>query len=330
MPREGHERRRAASPQRVGGSLGQNAVMTRLFALLARCPLALLHPLGSLMGWLAYGLSPSYRRRLKAHTRLAGLSAWQRWQAVGHAGKMVGELPRVWGRPRAQALGSSVQWRHPECVSQAIAEGHGIILLTPHLGCFEITAQAYAERFGHIKPITALYRPAKQAWLAEMMKGARDRPGMLTSPATLSGVRQMLRALKKGETVGVLPDQVPPEGMGVWVPFFGRPAYTMTMAAKLVVQTGCAMVLLRGERLGLLARWRQGCDYIVHASRVPPDVEQVLAAGDAAQSAAAVNRLMEEMIMQAPEQYLWGYNRYKGPRAEILTSAATPAGQAAP
>ena len=159
------------------------------------------------------------------------------------------------------------------------------------------------------------------------MKNARNRPGMLTSPATLSGVRQMLRALKKGETVGLLPDQVPPEGMGVWAPFFGRQAYTMTMAAKLVAQTGCAVVLLRGERLGWRARRHHRCDYIVHADRVAADLEQVLAGGDAAQSAATVNRLMEAMIMQAPEQYLWGYNRYKGPRAEILTSATGTEGQ---
>jgi KDO2-lipid IV(A) lauroyltransferase len=297
--------------------------MSRLFFMLSRWPLAVLHPLGALLGWLAYLLSPSYRKRLKLHTAQAGMGVWQRWQAVGHAGKMVGELPRLWGRPRDLPLGNSVQWTNPECVTQALAEGKGLLLLTPHLGCFEITAQAYADRFGSVKPITALYRPAKQAWLADMMRDSRNRPGMLTSPATLSGVRNMLRALKKGETVGLLPDQVPPEGMGVWTDFFGRPAYTMTMAAKLVVQTGCAVVLLRGERLGWLQRMRQGCDYIVHATRVPRDIEQVLAAGDAAQSAASVNRLMEDLIMQAPAQYLWGYNRYKAPRAEILTTAAT-------
>jgi KDO2-lipid IV(A) lauroyltransferase len=301
--------------------------MARLFFMLSRWPLAVLHPLGALLGWLAYALSPSYRRRLTAHAQQAGMGTWQRWQAVAQAGKMVGEVPRLWGRPRDEMLGERVHWTNPDCVSQALDEGRGILLLTPHLGCFEVTAQAYAERFGQLKPITALYRPAKQAWLAEVMREARNRPGMLTSPATLGGVRQMLRALKKGETVGLLPDQVPPEGMGVWTPFFGRPAYTMTMAAKLVAQTGCAVVLLRGERLSLLARRRQGCDYIVHASRVPSDIEQVLASGDAAQSAAAVNRLMEEMIMQAPEQYLWGYNRYKAPRAEILTSA-TPGAEA--
>jgi KDO2-lipid IV(A) lauroyltransferase len=295
--------------------------MSRVFYSLSHWPLGVLHPLGSLMGWLAYGLSPAYRRRLALHSAQAGVSRWQRWQAVGHAGKMVAELPRLWGRPRDEALGTRVQWRQPEAVQQALSEGHGLLLLTPHLGCFEIAAQAYAERFGADKPITALYRPAKQAWLAGIMEHARNRPGMIASPATLAGVRQMLRALKKGETVGLLPDQVPPEGMGEWAPFFGRPAYTMTMAGKLVAQTGAAVVMLRGERLSLRQRWQLGSDYIVHARRAAPEVEALLAQGDAAQSAAAINRLMEDLIMQCPSQYLWGYNRYKGPRAEILTSA---------
>lgn len=295
--------------------------MSRVFYSLSRWPLGLLHLLGAMMGWLAYGLSPSYRRRLARHARQAGVGRLARWQAVGHAGKMVAELPRLWGRPPDEALGSRVQWRQPDAVQQALDEGHGLLLLTPHLGCFEIVAQAYAERFGAHKPITVLYRPAKQAWLAGIMEHSRNRPGMLASPATLAGVRQMLRALKKGETVGLLPDQVPPEGMGEWAPFFGPSAYTMTMAAKLVAQTGAAVVLLRGERLGLRQRWRQGADFIVHAQRVDPDIEALLAAGDAAQSAAAINRLMEDLIMQCPAQYLWGYNRYKAPRAEILTSA---------
>ena len=296
--------------------------MSRLFSLLSRWPLGVIHPLGGLMGWLAYALSPTYRRRLIAHTRQVGLSRRQRWQAVGHAGKMVAEVPRLWGRPHDERLDSRVQWRHPEAVEQALAEGKGLLILTPHVGCFEMVAQGYAERFGADKPMTALYRPSKQAWLAELMVNARNRPGMVASPATLAGVRQMLRALKKGETVGLLPDQVPPEGMGAWAPFFGRPAYTMTMAAKLVAQTGAAVVMLRGERLNWRQRRRLGTDYVLHAERVAPEVEALLSsADDPAQSSAAINRLMEHMIMQSPEQYLWGYNRYKGPRAEILTSA---------
>jgi KDO2-lipid IV(A) lauroyltransferase len=234
---------------------------------------------------------------------------------------MVAEVPRLWGRPHQQRLGSRVQWRQVALLDQAVAEGKGLMVLTGHLGCFEIVAQAYAERHGAQHPITALYRPSKQPWLADLMVHARNRPGMVASPATLAGVRQMLRALKSGHTVGILPDQVPAQGLGEWAPFFGRSAYTMTMAGKLMAQTGCSAVVLTGERLGLLERLRLGCDYVVHVRRVPPEVEALLRQGDAAASAIAINRLMQEQIMQFPCQYLWGYNRYKGPRAEILTSA---------
>ena len=113
------------------------------------------------------------------------------------------------------------------------AQGRGIVFLTPHLGCFEVTAQAYAERCGALGPMTVLYRPARKAVAARLVDAARARPGLATAPATLAGVRQMMRALRRGEAVGLLPDQVPPEGMGVWAPFFGRPAYTMTLAARL-------------------------------------------------------------------------------------------------
>lgn len=128
--------------------------MLRLFSLLATWPLAVLHPIGSLLGWLAFLLSPTYRRRLVAHARAAGLSTWQVAGAVAHAGKMVGETPRLWGRAREQALGSTVKWTNPEAVAQALSEGRGLLLLTPHQGCFEVTAQAYAERFGAQQTIT--------------------------------------------------------------------------------------------------------------------------------------------------------------------------------
>ncbi|MBA4111061.1 MAG: lipid A biosynthesis acyltransferase [Leptothrix sp. (in: Bacteria)] len=293
--------------------------MSRLFFMLARWPLGVLHPVGAALGWITYAASPSYRKRLKAHTNQAGLSRSQRWSAVANAGRMVAELPRLWGRPAGVALGDRVRWVHPEVVEQALAKGKGVVLLSPHLGCFEICAQAYAERFGPQQPITALYRPAKQAWLAGILEHARNREHLHTAPATLSGVRQLLRALKSGQTLGMLPDQVPPEGMGVWAPFFGPPAYTMTMVNKLAFQTGASLVWLRGERLGFWQRHKVGADFIVHAQAAAPGLVEAVLRGDPAESAAALNHEMEGLIMQCPQQYLWGYNRYKQPKADILT-----------
>lgn len=295
--------------------------MTRLFFMLASWPLGLLHVIGSILGWLVYALSPSYRRRFAAHATAAGLSVRQRWSAVAHNGRMVAELPRLWGRPKESSLSRTTQWRNPEAIEQALAQGKGLIILTPHVGCFEMVAQAYADRFGQTHPMTALYRPAKQAWLADIMLHARTRPGLNSAPATLSGVRTLLRALKSGQCTGLLPDQVPPEGMGVWAPFFGRDAYTMTMAGKLAHQTGAAIVLMRGERLGLRDRLRLGCDYLVHAQACPDYLSDAIQSGDALAAATAINRAMESVIMANPEQYLWGYNRYKGPRSDILTTA---------
>jgi len=296
--------------------------MSLVLRLLAISPLWLLHGLGAVMGWLTYAASPPYRRRLKAHAALAGVSPAHTRQAVAQAGKMVAELPKLWLRPADEPLGALADWPDRGPVEQALAAGRGLVLLTPHLGAFEICAQAYAEHFGHRSPITVLYRPARQVWLRRWVERSRQRPGLLTAPASLQGVRQLIRALRQGGTVGLLPDQVPPQGQGVWAPFFGRPAYTMTLAARLVQQTGAALVLLWCERLP------HGRGYRVHTRAVAPAVMAELAEADPAQSAALINRLMEQLILEGPQQYLWGYNRYKQPR-QAPDAAAVPADEAA-
>lgn len=279
--------------------------MSTLFRILSHCPLWLLHAFGAGLGWLGYALSPGYRRRLRENAARAGCSGRAMREAVAQAGKMVGELPWLWMRPPGQALGAWVTWHGAECIEAARAAGRGIVFLTPHLGSFEVTAQAFAERFGRESPITVLYRPARKTWLRPLVETARRRPGLATAPATLAGVRQLIRALKAGEAVGLLPDQVPPEGMGVWAPFFGQPAYTMTLAARLARQGGAIVIMAWGERLP------RGRGYQVHVS------ELAEALPDQAESAAAsINRAMEHLIRQCPEQYLWGYNRYKSPRRE--------------
>ena len=203
--------------------------MIQLFSLLSKLPLWLLHALGWLLGWLSFLLSPSYRRKFRENVVQAGY----RWAsvrgAVGGAGRMVGELPRLWlGAP------THCEWENDACVERAYAAGRGVVFLTPHLGCFEISAQGLASRYaGRYGPLTVLYRPARQPWLAKLMQAARDRPGLKTAPTSLAGVRQMIRSLRNGHAVGLLPDQVPPDGMGTWAPFFGRDAYTMTLSARL-------------------------------------------------------------------------------------------------
>ena len=282
--------------------------MLSLFRWLARRPLWFLHALGAALGWITYGASPSYRTRFDENARKAGITRADARPAIAAAGRMVAEAPFLWMRPTGEPIGPQLNWQGRELIVAALEAGRGVLLLTPHMGSFEVTAQAIAQDLAPLHgPITVLFRPARKAALREVMDQSRARPGVATAPATLAGVRQMMRALRRGEAVGLLPDQVPPDGMGVWVPFFGTPAYTMTLAARLVQQTGAVPLLIWGERLA------RGAGYTVRVS----ELGEALPAADSgqAESAAVINRAMERLIRQCPQQYLWGYNRYKAPRA---------------
>ena len=279
--------------------------MPSVFRFLSALPLWLLHAIGALLGWVAFGASATYRRRFLENAARAGYRLRDVCSAVGHAGRMVAEAPRLWLAPALPPC----EVRGAECVERAWEAGRGIVFLTPHIGCFEMSVQEGARRWApEHGPFTILYRPARQPWLARVMQTARNRPGIHAVPTTLQGVRQMLKALRAGRAVGLLPDQVPPQGQGLWSPFFGRDAYTMTLAARLVQQTGAAVILARCERLP------SGRGYVLHLEELPEPLAPTL---DAA--VRQINQAMEHLIRQSPGQYLWGYARYKQPRAEAHT-----------
>ena len=274
--------------------------MTAVFRLLARLPLRVLHALGALVGWGVYLASPAWRRRFREQAAQAGYAFGQVRPAVAHIGRMVMELPRLWfGAP------PPVEWENFGCIDEAYAAGRGVLMLTPHLGCFEVAAQAMAARqLAAHGPLTVLFRPARKAWLAPLVAASRQRPGLAAVPTPLTGVRQMIKALREGRAVGLLPDQVPPEGMGTWAPFFGRPAYTMTLAARLALQTGAEVRMVWGERLPA------GRGYRLHCRELQAPLPESLEA-----AVAHLNAEMERLIRECPGQYLWSYNRYKTPRA---------------
>ena len=272
--------------------------MIFVFRLLARASLATLHRLGALLGWLTWLASPTYRRHLRENMALAlGADSARhvRNAAIVNAGRTSLELPRLWLHPLEETVRLVREVRGWDYVEAAQAAGKGILFLTPHLGCFEVTAQYYSHR----APISVLYRPPKQAWLQTMIEEGRARPQLYLAPADLSGVRTLIKALRRGEAVGMLPDQAPRRGEGRWIDFFGRPAYTMTLAGKLS-ESGAAVVLAWGERLP------DGDGFRLHF--MPPEhpVE-----GSVEERAACISREMERLILKCPEQYLWGYNRYK-------------------
>ena len=268
-----------------------------LMRVAARAPLWIAHAVGVVLGWAAY-CSPAYRRDLRRNLALAGYEGDSRVRraAIGEAGKMVAEAPKILLAPRAEMLALVREFDGREHIDRARAAGKGIVYLTPHFGCFEIAGQALHE----LGPLTALYRPPKIAWLGALLEQRRSRPDGHLAPADLRGVRRLIGALKRGEAILVLPDQVPGRGEGVWTEFFGKPAYTMTLAARLAKRKDSVCLIVTGERLP------RGAGFAVRVRPLP-------AALSGEPTERRINRALEEAIRTRPEQYLWGYNRYKRP-----------------
>lgn len=272
--------------------------MIAVFRFFSLLPLAWLHVLGALAGWLAWLFSPTYRRHLRENMRLAlGEVDARRFRnaAIAHAGMQFIELAKIWLRPLEDAVSQVVAVSGWELVEAAMREGKGIVYLTPHLGCFEITAQYLSTK----APITVLYRPPKRGWMQTLIETGRARKQLHIAAADLAGVRTLLKALKRGEAVGLLPDQAPKVGEGRWLDFFGKPAYTMTLAARLT-ESGAAVIMVWAERLPV------GAGYHFHLQAPTQPI-----GGTTEARAQQISREIEILIRQCPQQYLWGYNRYK-------------------
>jgi len=266
---------------------------------LSLLPLRVLHRLGALLGRLTYALSASYAARMRENLQQAGFvlgdEAGRRLLSatIAEGGKAITELPWVWGRPYQEVLSSVLECQGVQHVEAAEASGRGIIYLTPHLGCFEMCALYLAQR----APITSLYRPPKLRWLETVMRSGRERGQAKLAKADMSGVRLLFKALKRGEAIGMLPDQAPSGGEGEWADFFGRPAYTMTLVGRLAESSGATVLLVSAQR--------QGKGYVIRFEPLRLDFERSVP--------MQINAALEQLIHAFPAQYLWSYNRYKVP-----------------
>ena len=273
-----------------------------LFAVLrlaARLPLSWFHGAGAVLGWLVYASSHRYAERLRSNLYASGVCSGAaqcdalRRKAVAEAGKGMLELIAVWFGSDEKIARLAVACDGWEIVEAARARGKGIIIVTPHLGCFEMVSLYFVQRL----PMTVMYRQPRVAWLEPLMIAGRSRWQATVVPATLRGVRSFYRTLQHSGTVGLLPDQTPGAGEGVWADFFGRPAYTMTLAGRLQRATGAAIIMVFAERLP------GGRGYHLHFDELPT----------ARFDETALNRAIEAQVRRCPEQYLWSYYRYKGP-----------------
>lgn len=279
------------------------ALVLGFVRLCARLPLPVNHALGALLGWLAWAL-PNQARRVSlvnvalcfpelesaARLRLARRSLME-------AGKTLTELGPMWHWPPERLEALVRETVDDRLLFEGYRAGKGVIALIPHLGCWEICNLYYARRV----PLTILYRPPRMHELDVPVQRWRARAGARPASTSRAGVKSLFRALASGEVVGILPDQDPGAGAGVFAPFFGHPARTMTLISRLAQRSGARVVTVYGQRLP------RGRGYRLRYRLVDNDIY----ATDLETSVAALNRAVEHCVRECPEQYQWSYKRFK-------------------
>ncbi len=257
-----------------------------------------IHRIGRWIGYIMYVLMPESKKNIKENIQQSGLlpknqdiQSFTKSNLL-ESGKSYLESLAIWQKEDKLTLKWVKQCKNWHLVEEALSKKKGIIFLTPHMGCFEITSKFYGAQH----PITVLFRRPKMRWLHALTESGRTNQKINLAPANIQGVRLLIQALKRGEAIGILPDQIPGKGEGEWAPFFGKPAYTMSLASKLAEKTGAAVIMAFGERLP------NGEGFHIHLTALTDG---------AIATPALLNKAIETQIAQQPTQYLWSYPRYK-------------------
>jgi KDO2-lipid IV(A) lauroyltransferase len=271
--------------------------------LCAWLPLPVLHGLGWLVGW-GLILVPNRSK----HTTAVNIAlCWPELTDAGRdrllrnslleTGKTIMETGALWLRRGERTLRLIRQVENEALVTEAIGQGRGVVLVTPHLGAWEAAGLYCAARYN----ITCLYRPLRMSELEELVQTARSRLGGTYVPATAQGIRILYKTLARGDAVAMLPDQEPQAGTGLFAPFFGIPAYSMVLLGRLAAKTGAPVIFVWCERLS----WGRG--YRLHFRMAQEDIH----AASPETAVAATNRSVEACVRECPEQYQWSYRRFR-------------------
>ncbi len=275
-----------------------------LFRATARLPLPLAQGLGATLGGLL-SLFPNETRRVARRNIQRCFPDWspaQRRrllrQSLRETGRTAAETAILWLRPLPRVLPLVREVVGEELLQQGMARGRGVIMLSPHLGSWEMTGLYLSAQWG----ITSMYRPPKLVAMNELMLHGRERGGARLVPTDASGVRVLLRALRQGEMIGILPDQDPERDSGVFAAFFGHPAHTMVLLPKLARKSGATVLFIYAERLS----WGRG--FRLHVRPAPAGIDDA----DLGIAATRLNQGVEACVRELPAQYQWGYKRFKG------------------
>ena len=279
------------------------ALFKRLIWVFSKLPLGWNRRLGQGLGWLLWRLPNKAKRITLTNLAIAFPQHDQAWrdrlaqQSLVELGKTVTELGPLWLWPKQKLLPLVKEVRGLEQLEAGLAKQRGVIVLSPHLGAWELMGWYWSVNYG----ITSLYRPPRMASIETFMRAVRERGGAHLVPTDMSGVKALRRALKDQQIVGILPDQDPGASGGVIAPFFNQPANTMLLVAKLAQKAQCPVFYTFAERLPGAEGYRV---HVIAASEQVSDRDDLVAA-------SALNKDVEQALNLCPAQYQWSYKRYK-------------------
>jgi KDO2-lipid IV(A) lauroyltransferase len=280
----------------------QARLISTVARLLSLLPLPVNHLIGTLFGTLAW-ISNSRSRRVTEfnlqHCMPEKPEAERRAMAIAslrHTGRLITECAWIWHRPidvTAKLLHETV---NEQIYIDAVASPHGVIMVTPHIGNWEVIAIPLARQ----SAFTYFYRSPRNKVMDALLLRWRAHLGGQAATLDAKGIRNGLRILKNGGVVGILPDQEPDQAHGVFAPFFDQPALTMTLLSRLAARSNAQVIFVIAERLTTATGWR------IHFF----NAEDAIADPDPVVAASALNRDVQRCIDICPEQYLWDYKRF--------------------
>lgn len=271
--------------------------------LLSPLPISALRRIGGVAGRVAFRMNGRAVRTTRINLDIAFPDEPDAWRqrlardSIRHTAMIASEAVAIWTWPpgRLESLIKQVEGEH---LLTNRPSGRGLIVMPLHLGNWEFLGYY----LNTVAPLAPLYERPKSAVVDAALRKARARHGNRSAPDSVGGIRQLIKVLRDGGMVAVLPDQVPIVGGGVTAPFFGRDAFTMTLVPKLLQRVDADIVFANAIRV------KTGFSICIAA------VDDAIRNADTAVSARAMNAAIETLVRRNPEQYQWEYKRFRFPR----------------
>lgn len=282
----------------------KNYIFVPILWLMSFLPIEVIRMIGSFIGSVGVRLSKKARNRMKNNLLITNIAnqdnvnqlALRVAQELGKT--LVETICLAWNKNRRYCYNLVKSWGGFELVEEAQQHGKSIIFLTPHIGNFEIMVKATAFRLE--KRLTILYKPSKDKWFHQLMLKGRTEVNINPVPTNNRGVIQLIRALKNGENIGVLPDSVASQSDGVWVDFFNNKVFATTLLAKIINSTPSSEIFIVSNN-----RVRGGfqSEFIPYKAL----------SNDTSLIVQDIYNKIEDMVKKYPMEYFWSYDRFRTP-----------------